>query len=67
MMNSTKANKGFTLIELVFIIVILGILSVAAIPKLEQAKLAEQKKVQTEKLKQSGTTFGSGGSTSFSN
>jgi len=53
--------------ELVFIIIIFGILSAVALPKMKQAELDKQKKVQTEKLKQSGTTFGSGGSTSFSN
>ncbi len=32
-MQALRSNKGFTLIELVIIIVILGILSVVAIPK----------------------------------
>jgi len=53
-----KNRKGFSLIELIFVIVILGILSAVAIPKLEQAKdeaVAQQAKeaqVELEKAKQ---------------
>lgn len=35
-------KKGFTLIELIFVIIILAILSVIAIPNIEQAKVASQ-------------------------
>lgn len=60
-MKSTVQSRGFSMIELIFMIVILGILSAVAVPKIQEKRANEFKQQSIKKMESQGTHFGVGG------
>ncbi len=53
-MNAIRSNKGFTLVEIMIVVVIIGLLAAMAIPAFQKVRAASQDKTVLNNMRQLG-------------
>ena len=53
-MKNVRSNKGFTLVEIMIVVVIIGLLAAMAIPAFQKVRTASQDKAVTNNIRQLG-------------